>query len=222
MKQGQLVVIDGPEGAGKTTQLRLLEDVLPHRYDLDFVFTREPGGTPFANHVRSLVLHDDASDAVGVELIQAYGAARFHHVRTLVLPAMLAGKTVVCDRFDAITFAYQVVAQQGGEGALAFYDLQRKTLERLFTNSGASIWTTIILDIPVDVTKERLALRGAMNHFDRRLPEFYERAREGFRQYKCRYPSRTHVLCGALTPALVHQDIIDVFDRVLGGPARRA
>lgn len=223
MGKGKFIVIDGPEGAGKTTQLGMLKHVLPHRYGghySEFVFTREPGGTPFAEDTRNLVLGKSAASANGVELIQAYGAARFNHVRTLVLPALFRGAVVVCDRFDAITFAYQVVAQEGGQEAEDFFDFQRRELESMFTRASEELWSTIILHVDVGTTLARVLARGgAGNHFDTRAPEFYARALEGFRAYKRRYPARTFMVDGSLTPALVNQDVIGAFDRILGGPA---
>jgi dTMP kinase len=220
------VVIDGPDGGGKTTQIKMLRDTLPHRYERpheDFVFTREPGGTPFAERIRNeVVLHEVGATADGVEMVLAYNAARFNNLRTLIIPALQSGKVVVTDRFDAITLAYQIFAQEN-QVAGRFFELAKQELEGMLRAAGFPRWHTIILDVPVEVTAERLAKRaregGVMNHFDRRSPEFYARAREGFHHYAEAYGPTTTLIDATRTPCQVHHDVIAVFDQVLSKPA---
>src|SRR3989338_7150230 len=98
---GHFFVIDGPDVAGKGTQIRMLKDPLLHRYGRppeDFVFTREPGGSPFAEEIRKFILSPEAKEASCAVMVQLFGAARFEHLYAIVLPALVAGEVVISDR----------------------------------------------------------------------------------------------------------------------------
>ncbi len=220
---GHFVVIDGPDGAGKGTQIEMLKGVLPSRYGRpasDFVFTREPGGSPFAEEIRKLILSPEAKEAVGGVMVQLFGAARFDHLEKVIMPALEADKVIVSDRFDAATYAYQLFGQQGGDTSKDLFLLQRTTIEKLpcFLDSG---WTTIILDIDAETSKERARKRQGQvaNHFDERPLSFYQAVRYGFCAYAEIIPDVT-IIDANRTPCLVHHDVIAVFDRALGGPIR--
>jgi dTMP kinase len=222
MAQGHFIVIDGPDGAGKGTQIAMLRDTLPHRYGRpasDFVFTREPGGSPFAEKLREANLSPEAKEASGSVMIQLFGAARLDHIEKIILPALAAGKVVVSDRFDAATFAYQVVAQEGGKRALELFSLQRQAIEPLFFAHHG--WRTIILDVPAEIGMERSAKRRGQQrtHFDERDAAFHDAVRRGYLRYRENHRYGTHVIDASRTPCLVHHDVIGIFDRVLGKPA---
>lgn len=218
---GHFIVIDGPDGAGKGTQIELLKKVLPTRYGRppeDFVFTREPGGSPRAEYIRGLILDEQMKGASGAVMIQLFGAARLDHLEETIVPALAAGKVVVSDRFDASTYAYQLVAQNGGKAAQEIFSTQRILIANLECFSGKG-WTTIVLDVQPWVSRERLASRGGekLTHFDTRPMEFHVGVANGYRDYERRY-SGVRFVNASRTPCLVHHDIIDIFDRVLGGP----
>ncbi|MDO8408235.1 MAG: dTMP kinase [bacterium] len=220
--EGHFVVIDGPDGAGKGTQIGMLKDTLSHRYGRpaeDFVFTREPGGSPFAEKIRKLILSPEAKEASASVMVQLFGAARFDHLEQTIIPALEAGKVVVSDRFEAATYAYQLFGQDGDRAERNLFAAQRTEIERLLGYADKP-WTTIILDIDAETGKERAKKRRGQsaNHLDERPLIFYRAVRNGFRAYAETVPNTT-IIDASRTPALVHQDIIAVFDSILGGPS---
>ena len=109
--EGQFIVFEGPDGSGKTTALQMVADKLRQQGE-EVLVTREPGGTPFAEKIRELVLLPSQSvheRDVDVDMLLVYGA-RAQHLETRILPALRHGVTVLCDRFSASTYAYQVGA----------------------------------------------------------------------------------------------------------------
>lgn len=178
MKKGKFIVLEGCEGSGKTTQINNLKKKYP-----DALFVREIGGTEYAEKgPRHLVLTSEFSkDLNGYEQITLAFSGRSHHVRKVIGPAIEAGKTVFCDRFDASSFAYQI------------YGMESLHLMDLFKTLKASIVPLItpdmymILDVPPEVgmarTKKRAEDKGESNYFDTRGPEFHARVRNGYREF---------------------------------------
>ena len=107
------ITLEGGEGVGKTTQRKLLEERLPQLYpDQEFLFTREPGGSPFAEALRDTIFSKLAADADGKTMFGLFAAARADHIRRVIRPALAAGKVVICDRFAAATYTYQGCAME--------------------------------------------------------------------------------------------------------------
>jgi dTMP kinase len=107
-KKGKFIVLDSGEGAGKTLQLKRAEEFFGDK----ILVTREPGGSKYAEQIRELILHSIyASQADAKTLFALFWAARADHLDKTIRPALLAGKTVLTDRFDSSTYAYQIIAQ---------------------------------------------------------------------------------------------------------------
>lgn len=159
------IVVEGLDGAGKTTAVKfiqaLLEDLqIPH------LITREPGGTPFAEAVRNVMLSDlnaTSSDTIQLLLVSA---ARRDHIERVIRPALDAGKVVVCDRLHVSTLMYQPDAEYLDE--LIALGLNN-TLPDL----------VLVLDVDFETSKQRLTNRGAdINHFDTTRAEVFNRRRK--------------------------------------------
>ena len=181
--RGAFITLEGGEGAGKTTQLRLLADRL-RAAGHDVVTTREPGGTPAAEQIRALLLGEGPWEPVTQALL--HFAARREHVAGLIGPALGAGKVVLSDRFADSTLAYQCF----GLG------LPRAVWDRLaeVTLDGLRPDLTLVLDLPVPRGLARAAARGGNNHYEA-LPEpFHERVRAGFRAIADAEPGRCAVV----------------------------
>lgn len=166
------VTFEGPEGSGKTTQLRLLAPWLQAQ-GIDTVTTREPGGTRISEQIREL-LHDCANTEMTAETENLlYAAARAQHVAEVIRPALAAGKTVLCDRFFDSTYAYQ-----GYGRGLPMEALRRITQ---FATQGLVPDVTFYFDVPSEIGLQRRSGSGeAMNRLDLETLTFHRRVREGY------------------------------------------
>jgi len=210
--RGRFIVIDGPDGAGKGEQIRRLKTNLTELYpERTFVFTREPGGSPYAEDIRRLIFAEEGRKASGATLAQLFGAARFDHIEKVILPQLEMGAVVITDRFDASTYAYQIVAQVGGEGATQFFMLQRKLIEQAIGS-----WMTIILDVDAQTAMQRAANRTGQErtHFDERKEAFHEMVRHGYESYARQYSNVSIVdTCRSIDE--VHKDVLSLLQGVL-------
>ena len=184
MARGRFITIEGVDGAGKSTNLDFIRESLTDRGH-DVLMTREPGGTPLADEIRSLVLAErtEAVDPLAETLL--IFAARAQHVATLVRPALDAGRWVLCDRFTDSTFAYQ-----GGGGGV-----EDAVIAQLAERVHGDCWPdlTIYLDVPVDLAMARTRERDRQesaggDRFENQQREFFERVRKIFRSRARVYP----------------------------------
>ena len=166
-RRPRFIVFEGPEGAGKTTQIERLKAQLP-----EAVFTREPGGTPGGEAVRDALLK---REAVWSPLAEALllAAARDTHVREVIEPALKAQKTVICDRYADSTEAYQG-AGGGLDGEIVDH------LRRWVCTREPDI--TVVFDIPVDQGLARAAARDNFDRFEAKGGAYHGRVRQRFRK----------------------------------------
>lgn len=188
------ISFEGTEGVGKTTLIRKLYE---HFQSLgrEVVLTREPGGTPLAEQMRSLLLsvNHDESMSNDTELLLMY-AARAQHLQHVILPALNAGKLVLCDRFTDSSFAYQCA----GRG------LSRDKLQLLNENFVARMPDiTFWLDAPIETGMIRARERGALDRFEQEKATFFEKVRSGFDELHQVHPGRIKRLDATLTPEQV-------------------
>ena len=180
--RGQFITFEGGEGAGKTTQIARLAARL-RAAGREVVLTREPGGSPGADQIRSLLVEGEPGrwDAI-TELLLIF-AARRDHLRRTVWPALDRGAAVLCDRFTDSSMAYQ------GYGRA----LGRETVERVRHVAIGEFHPdlTLILDLPVEAGLARAGARGGKeNRFESFDAEFHGRVREGFLDIAAREPAR--------------------------------
>lgn len=145
------IVIDGPDGSGKTTQIMLLKDYLEGQgYEVEI--TREPGGTPYSEKIRTLVRDDTEITSRKLTELYAMLSARTEHVLEFINPELKAGKIIICDRFEASTWAYQAYPLGMTIGQL------KKLSEPIWSQLRESPLELILLTDPV-TTSERLKKR---------------------------------------------------------------
>ena len=167
---GRFITLEGGEGAGKSTQARLLAEALSG-LGLPVLLTREPGGAPGAEHLRDLLLGGSIAWSAPAEVLLHF-AARAEHVERTIRPALAAGMWVVCDRFADSTMVYQ----GWGQGA------DRTAIATLTGMLGVRPDLTLVLDVSVPTTLARLAQRGAAaDRYERLGAGFFATVREGFR-----------------------------------------
>ncbi len=195
---GLFITLEGPEGAGKSTNREYLAERLREQ-GVDVLLTREPGGTPLAERIRELLL--DPSDepmAADTELLLVF-AARAQHLQQVIRPALAKGSVVLCDRFTDATYAYQ----GGGRGL----SIERIAQLEQFVQGELRPDLTLIFDLPVEVGLARAAARGRLDRFEQEGRGFFEAVRQAYLQRAAQAPQRYRVLDAGQTLAQVQVDI---------------
>ena len=195
---GKFITIEGTEGVGKTTNIEFIQTWL-NQQKVDFVTTREPGGTPLAEQIRELLLTPrDEKVCNSAELLLMF-AGRAQHLDQVIVPAIQSGRCVVCDRFTDATYAYQGFGR-GMDSALISH------LERL-VQADLRPDLTLILDIPVEIGLQRASQRSAPDRFEREQTEFFERVRQGYLSIAANEPERCVVIDASQPLEDVQRDI---------------
>ena len=202
---GYLITFEGLEGAGKSTQISQLKQVLKAR-GVEVVATREPGGTPLAEKIRSLLL-DGSACWPGIIESLLFSIARASHVRRCIRPALKEGKWVICDRYIDTTRAYQ-----GGGRAVSSWWIE---LLIYLTTRSAKPNLTIVLDMLPEQIKIRLRQRSNNNRFDNEQLEFFERARRKFHALAKAEPDRIHLIDATLPLEEVERKIHSLLEPLL-------
>lgn len=195
---GLFITLEGPEGAGKSTNREYLAERLREQ-GIDVLLTREPGGTPLAERIRELLL--DPSDepmAADAELLLVF-AARAQHLQQVIRPALAKGSVVLCDRFTDATYAYQ----GGGRGL----SIERIAQLEQFVQGELRPDLTLIFDLPVEIGLARAAARGRLDRFEQEGRGFFEAVRQAYLQRAEQAPQRYRVLDAGQTLAQVQADI---------------
>jgi dTMP kinase len=209
--RGRFITLEGGEGAGKSTQIKLLAAWLRKR-GLDPLLTREPGGSPAAESIRDLLLNGGIDRWLPMSEALLLSAARHDHAQRVIGPALAAGRWVLCDRFADSTLAYQ------GYG----HGLALETLRTLTDMALADLRPdlTLIFDIDPAIGLERAAARRqeGEDRYERMRDGFHERLRQGFLAIAAADPRRCATLDASRTPEAVQADIRAMIDaRLLTG-----
>jgi dTMP kinase len=195
---GLFITLEGPEGAGKSTNRDFLAERL-RSHGIDVLLTREPGGTPLAERIRELLLApSDEAMAADTELLLMF-AARAQHIAGVIRPALARGQVVLCDRFTDATYAYQ----GGGRGL----PVERIALLENFVQGELRPDLTLVFDLPVDVGLSRAAARGRLDRFEQEDRSFFEAVRQTYLQRAAAAPERYRVLDAAAPLADVQQTL---------------
>ncbi|EIK53915.1 thymidylate kinase [Stutzerimonas stutzeri TS44] len=204
---GLFITLEGPEGAGKSTNREHLAERLRAR-GLDVVLTREPGGTPLAERIRELLLTPaDEPMADDTELLLVF-AARAQHLARVIRPALQRGAVVLCDRFTDATYAYQ----GGGRGL----SVERIAQLEAFVQGDLRPDFTLIFDLPVEVGLSRAAARGRLDRFEQEGLSFFEAVRQAYLARAQASPVHYRVIDAAQPLAQVQQAIDLLVPELLG------
>lgn len=183
--RGKFITLEGSEGVGKSTNMAVIKNWLQEN-NIDYVATREPGGTPLAEEIRQLLLspREERVDATA-ELLLVF-AARAQHINTFIKPHLERGTWVLSDRFTDATFAYQGY----GRGLhLSLIEQLEQTVQQ-----GLQPDLTVYLDVDVKVGLERARARGELDRFEQEAIEFFERVRQGYLARVNQNPARFAVV----------------------------
>ena len=198
---GRFIAFEGGEGAGKSTQARLLAAVLAAR-GIDAVVTREPGGTPGAEAIRALLLDTAGDGWLPRAEALLFAAARADHVERLIRPALAAGQWVICDRFVDSSRAYQGAA--GGLGDSDIVELHR------IGSGGLLPDCTVLITVSPEVAAARLVRRDGTesDRIGGRPAAFHARVASAFAAFAAAEPARFATVNGDGTPETTHQAVL--------------
>lgn len=215
MTHGKLITFEGLDGCGKTTQLQLLGNYLTAR-GIEFIATREPGGTELGQRIRSALLDGPQGSVEPLAELLLYAADRAQHVRQLILPALAAGKIVLSDRFFDATTVYQ------GYGRGFQLDLVNELNE--LATGGLKPDLTLLFDLDVEAGLKRTQKRGNQatgagaqpDRLDREPLEFHERVRKGYLEIAAAQPDRFRVIPAAGSIEETYELMMRVVKEALG------
>ena len=193
---GYFITFEGVEGCGKTTQIKLLSELLAAR-GMHAVLTREPGGCPIADKIRSILLDAENRALSPLAELMLYAAARAQHVTEVISPALQAGKIVLCDRFSDATLAYQSFGRGIDRGVIDTLNLH--------ACQGVSPDLTILVDCDPRIGLERARQRieatsgPREERFELEELAFHQRVRDGYQQLAADQPARFLIIDGSDT-----------------------
>lgn len=199
--RGVFVVLEGPEGAGKSVQIERLSEFLTERA-VPHVTTREPGGTATAEAIREVILDRPELGLDGMSELLLFSASRHVHVEEVIRPALARGDVVLCDRFELSTRAYQ-----GYGRGVPQETIRRVTLE---ATGGLRPDLYLVLDVAVSVGRDRQRGSGSTpDRIEREKPGFMERVRVGYRELVAE-GDRIELVDASRTPEEVQRALVEV------------
>lgn len=206
MIRGKFITLEGCEGVGKSTNLEFIREYL-ESHQIPLIVTREPGGTPVAEQIRTLLLEkNNEAFSEQAELLLMF-AARSQHIKHVIRPALNAGKWVLCDRFTDATYAYQ-----GGGRRMDIHTIE--SLEQLVQGTLRPD-LTLLLDAPIEVGMKRARKRGQLDRFESEKMSFFESVRRAYLLQAELNPQRIKVINANQALADVHLTIMEILQRIL-------
>ena len=202
---GIFISFEGPDGSGKSTQIALLKEYLENK-GYDCLVTREPGGTKISEQVREILL-DPANKAMGY-MTEAllYASARAQLMHEVILPALEAGRAVICDRFVDSSAVYQGIAR--GLGVDEIYKLNA------YATEGVLPQLTIHLDLPASVGIARKKDQKDLDRMEQEASSFHEKVAQGYRDLAKLAPDRIRSLDATLPIRDIHSRIVELVETV--------
>jgi len=205
MTRPMFITLEGSEGVGKTSNMEFIKAML-NEQGIEYIETREPGGTPLGEALRGMLLGEDFKGMSDDTELMLMFAARAEHVAQVIRPALESGKWVLCDRFTDATYAYQGGGRQ----------LDVKRIE------GLENWVlgdlrpdlTVLLDAPIEVGRERAGKRSAPDRFEQERDAFFNRVRETYLARAKADPSRMKTVDASGDLASVQQQIKMIFENL--------
>jgi dTMP kinase len=199
------ITIEGIEGMGKSTAIRYLQKLLEAK-KINYVATREPGGTPIAEAIRQVLLQHYAEKMEVVTELLLMFASRAQHIHTVIKPALQAERWVLCDRFTDASYAYQGGGRQIASDKIA-------VLENL-VQSDLNPDIVILLDAPVSIGLERMARRYNKDRIEQEKVDFFQRVRDAYLVRAKQFPERYHIVNAAQSIHQVQKQLQVIFEMI--------
>ncbi len=201
MKEGFFITLEGIEGAGKTTLVDFIEDLLINA-GYDVVKTREPGGTAIGEQIREILLkNENYTLTYDTELLLVF-SARAQHMQEVILPALSSGKIILCDRFTDASYAYQ----GGGRGI----DASRINLLEKWVQGDLRPNLTLLFDLDVSIGMQRTKKRSDADRFEREEIIFFEKIRNTYLERAKKDPQRFRIINSASSLENVKEQIVSI------------
>lgn len=203
---GNFISMEGPDGAGKTTQIELLKTYLEKK-GYEILITREPGGTKISEAIRRILLDKSNLEMDYMTEALLYASARAQLVAEVIKPGVAAGKVVISDRFIDSSAVYQGMAR--GLGVENAYKINE------FAIQGMMPRLTIHLDLPASVGIMRKKNQAELDRMEIEKTEFHERVAEGYRQLAKMFPERIYTIDATLPVEEIHKLILSKLEEIL-------
>ncbi len=205
---GTFITLEGGEGTGKTTVIRLVQEKLANE-GYKIVLTREPGGTKIAEQIRGVILDKSNTEITGMCEALLFAAARAQHVEELVKPSLKEGKIVISDRYFDSNLVYQGILQNIGVDKL--YDLNMVATENLVPD------LTILFDLDPVIGQQRIAANKGreVNRLDVKGLEYHKKIREGYLTIAKKYPNRIKVIDASKSPEEIAEEVYKIIKKVI-------
>lgn len=206
---GFFINFEGIDGAGKSDQIVLAHDYYKS-HGFEVCVTREPGGTPFAEKIRALLLHNrDGEYVYPMSEVFLFYAARIQHYENVIKPALDAGKIVLCDRFSASTIAYQ-----GAKGGVPYEDIM--VVDSLSLGQHGRPDITILIDVSESTSIKRSMGRAELDDIERSIVDKLGKIRSGYLDQVSRQPSDFFVVSGEDSRESISKIILSKINKVVG------
>lgn len=206
--KGKFITVEGTDGSGKSTQLKLLMDYLGTK-NCDVVFTREPGGTEISEKIRDVILDINNKEMTDMTEALLYAAARAQHVQQKIIPAINEGKVVICDRFVDSSIAYQGAARGLGTDNI----MQINS----FALNGIMPDLTLFFDLPPEKGILRKKNEKELDRLESEKLDFHVKVYEGYKKLCSQCPDRIKVISADDTVENINRQVIEIIDGLLKG-----
>lgn len=204
--KGLFITLEGPDGSGKSTIIKLIGDYLQKRGE-DFIMTREPGGTSIGEDIRHIILDNKNTDMGGETEALLYAASRAQHVHEKILPSLDSGKLVLCDRFVLSSLAYQGVGRSLG--------IDRVKMINDFGLNGLYPDLILFFHIDPEITLKRKTVGSAGDRLEKEGNDFHNKVYNGYMELLKLYPENIKIIDASQSIEKVLEDSIEKVEELL-------
>lgn len=204
MKDGVFITLEGPDGSGKSTQIKRIKDFLA-QHGHEALVTREPGGTPISEKIRTIILDRDNTEMDPVAEAMLYAAARAQHVAQVIRPALSRGIHVICDRFLDSSIAYQGYGRGLGDSVAVL---------NAYAVRDCIPDVTFLMKLDPQTGKERIS-GSLMDRIELEAMDFHQRVFWGYQELELQYPDRIIGVDAARSADEISEEILGHIERLL-------
>ncbi|MCQ2547982.1 MAG: dTMP kinase [Clostridia bacterium] len=202
MRNALFITIEGPDGAGKSTQIANIEKYFQDK-GMEYIVTREPGGTKIGEMIREIILDKNNAEMDDLTEAMLYAASRAQHVAQIIKPALEEGKVVICDRFIDSSIAYQGYGRGLGDAVL---DINKYAVEGFMPD------LTFVINIDPSFAKTRIK-KGTEDRVELEADDFHKEVFRGYVELEKQFPERIKAIDGSKTKEDICKQIYDILDK---------